>query len=192
MKRYILWCCFLLLLLPALAGCARHRGPQSYVRPDFDFSFVKKVVILPFDNLTKEKSAGEHLRRVVINELLASGLTDVVVSGDAGAAVKAAGAESTTTLLPDQINKIGKMFNAQAVLTGSVERYEEPKGGSFAAPEVACSLIMYDTDSGSIIWAVSSSMGGASFLTRHFGARCDTLSEACERVIRGSVKTLGK
>lgn len=192
MKRSIFRCCFLFILLTALAGCfGKGHGPQSYVRSDFDFSFVKKVVVLPFDNLTKEKFAGEHMRRIVINELLASGLTDVAVSGDIGAG-KATGAESTTALMPDQIAKIGKMFNAEAVLTGSVQRYEEPKGGSFAAPEVACSLIMHDTDSGSIIWSVNASVGGAGFLTRHFGARCDTLSEACERMVRESIRTLGK
>ncbi|MDO9462582.1 MAG: hypothetical protein Q7J61_02120, partial [Deltaproteobacteria bacterium] len=154
------------------------------------FSVIKKVAVLSFDNLTNEKFAAERIRRLVINELLASGLMDVVVAGDLSATLKAAKVESVTALPPQQIKEIGKALNAQAVLTGSVERYEEPKGGSFAAPEISSSLVMAETDSGAIVWSVSASTGGAGFGTRHFGARADTISEASEKVVKKAIRTL--
>ncbi|MDI6789629.1 MAG: hypothetical protein QME44_02945 [Thermodesulfobacteriota bacterium] len=191
MKRRGAYHFIICLLLACICfGCARAPKPSFYIRQDFDFSFIKRVGVLPFDNLTNEKFASERIRRLVINELLASGLMDVVVAGDLSATLKAAKVESVTALPPQQIKEIGKALNAQAVLTGSVERYEEPKGGSFAAPEISISLVMAETDSGSIVWSVSVSTGGAGFGTRHFGARADTISEASEKVVKKAIRTL--
>lgn len=191
MKRCIFYSFVVCLLLAfTYSGCARPPKPSSYIRQDFDFSFVKRVAVLPFDNLTNEKFASERIRRLVINELLASGLMDVVVAGDLSATLKTAKVESVTALPPKEIKEIGRALNAQAVLAGSVERYEESKGGSFAAPEISISLVMAEIDSGSIVWSVSASTGGAGFGTRHFGARADTISEASEKVVKKTIRTL--
>ncbi|TSA07106.1 MAG: hypothetical protein D4R73_10250 [Deltaproteobacteria bacterium] len=191
MKRWGAYQFIICLLLACICfGCARAPKPSFYIRQDFDFSFIKKVAVLPFDNLTNEKFAAERIRRLVINQLLASGLMDVVVSGDVAAALKTAHVESATALPPQQIREIGKALNAQAVLAGSVERYEEPKSGAFDAPEVSLTLVMAETDSGSIVWSVNASTGGAGFGTRHFGARADTISEASEKVVKKAIGAL--
>jgi len=191
MKRCIFYSFVVCLLLAfTYSGCARPPKPSSYIRQDFDFSFVKRVAVLPFDNLTNEKFAAERIRRLVINQLLASGLMDVVVSGDLSSALKTAKVESATALPPQQIKEIGKALNAQAVLAGSVERYEEPKSGAFDAPEVSLTLVMAETDSGSIVWSVNASTGGAGFGTRHFGARADTISEASEKAVKKAIGAL--
>ena len=191
MKRRGAYYFIICLLLACICfGCARAPKPNFYIRQDFDFSVIKRVAVLPFDNLTNEKFASERIRRLVINELLASGLMDVVVAGDLSATLKTAKVESVTALPPKEIKEIGRALNAQAVLAGSVERYEESKGGSFAAPEISISLVMAEIDSGSIVWSVSASTGGAGFGTRHFGARADTISEASEKVVKKTIRTL--
>lgn len=192
MKKWLVSALVLCCSLVLCSGCTHFKrntdSPDNfYTRQNFDFSFIKKVAVLPFDNFTNEKFAAEHIRRLVINEILASGVADVALSGELSKVVRT---ESGGALAPDDIKKVGKALNAEAVLAGSVERYEDAKGGAFAAPEVSLSLIMYDTDSGSIVWSVSASTGGASFATRHFGARCDTLSEASGKVVKRAVSTL--
>lgn len=191
MKRWGAYHFIICLLLACIClGCARAPKPNFYIRQDFDFSVIKRVAVLPFDNLTNEKFASERIRRLAINELLASGLMDVVVAGDLSATLKTAKVESLTALPPKEIKEIGRALNVQAVLAGSVERYEESKGGSFAAPEISISLVMAEIESGSIVWSVSASTGGAGFGTRHFGARADTISEASEKVVKKAIRTL--
>lgn len=190
MKKWILCLISGLLLACVCLGCARHRPSNSFVRQNFDFSFVKKIAVVPFDNLTNDKFAAEHIRRLTINELLVAGMPDVLISGEVSALIKPARGEQTAALSSEDIKKIGKALNAEAVLTGAVERYEEPKGGATSAPEITISLIMYETDSAAIIWSVTASSGGAGFATRHFGARTDTISEAAAKVVKAAIRTL--
>ena len=79
LKRYIFVFMFLFLLVTS--GC-RSSGIIYHINENVDFSFIKRVAVMPMDNLTNEKSANEIVRHVVISELLASGLVEVVVPGE--------------------------------------------------------------------------------------------------------------
>jgi TolB-like protein len=186
---------FLIIFLFAVSisfSCAGRETPPFYIRPDYDFSYIKKVVVLPLDNLTNEKFAGEAVRQVVICELLATGLVDVAVPGEADAAVDKLGMKSIKSLNAEQIKTIGNTLKVQAVVFGSVEKFGEVRIGNISAPEVTITLIMADTSSGSIVWSVTKTGGGASFMARHFGAKSETMSEAVLRVVREAIQTLYK
>ncbi len=179
----------LLLVIFIISGCSSP-APSFHIRQDIDFSFIKKVAVLPLDNLTADRSADEAVRQVVIHELLVSGLVDVVVPGDVMSAINKSGIRAVTSLNAEQIKTIGKALNVQAVIFGSVERFEVVRTGNVSAPEVTITLMMADTDSGSIIWSVTKTAVGDSFMSRHFGARSDTMSETMLKVVRECVRTL--
>lgn len=174
------------------SGCARRGVPSFYINPDVDFSFIKNVVVLPLDNLTNDRFAGEVVRHVVISELLASGLVDVMVPGEAIAAVENLKLKPGQSPNAEQIRALGKALKVQAVILGAVEKYGEERMGNISAPEVTVTLMMADTSSGSIIWSVTKTRGGAGFLARHFGARSETMSETTLNVVRQALHTLYK
>jgi len=190
LKKLILMC-MLIAVCMALA-CAGRGTPSFYIRQDYDFSFIKKVAVLPLDNLTNEKFAADAVRQVVICELLSSGLVDVSVPGDAEAAVEKLGLKSIKSLNAEQIKTLGNSLKVQAVVFGAVEKFGEVRIGNISAPEVTITLIMADATSGSIVWSVTKTGGGASFTARHFGARSETMSEAVLRVVREAIQTLYK
>ncbi len=173
-------------------GCGGKGVPSFYINPDVDFSFIKRAAVLPLDNLTNERFAGEAVRHVVISELLASGLVDVVVPGDAMAAVENLKLKPGQSLNAEQIKAVGKALKVQAVILGAVEKYGEARMGNISAPEVTITLMMSDTSSGSIIWSVTRTRGGADFWARHFGARSETMSETTLNVVREALHTLYK
>jgi hypothetical protein len=178
-----------LLLLYACAG----RGTSAfYIRQDYDFSYVKKVAVLPLDNLTNEKFAADAVRQVVICEFLSTGLVDVAVPGEAEAAVDKLGLKSIRALSAEQIKTLGNILKVQAVVFGAVDKFGEVRIGNISAPEVTITLMMADTTSGSIVWSVTKTGGGASFAARHFGARSETMSEAVIRVVKEAIETLYK
>ena len=173
------------------SGCGGSKGaPGFYINQDIDFSFIKKVAVLPFENLTNEQYAGDLVRQVVISELLATGLVEVSVPGDPIAAIENLRLKPEDPLSADQIKTLGKALKVQAVILGAVEQYGEVRDGSITAPEVSITLMMADTGSGSIIWSVTKTRGGASFWARHFGSRSDTLSETVLKVVREALQTL--
>ena len=187
--------CFLLTALCSLLllyACAGRGTPSFYIRQDYDFSYIKKVAVLPLDNLTNEKFAADAVRQVVICELLSTGLVDVTVPGEADAAVDKLGVKSIRSLNAEQIKAVGNVLKVQAVVLGAVDKFGEVRIGNISAPEVTITLIMADASSGSIVWSVTKTGGGASFMARHFGARSETMSEAVLRVVREAIQTLYK
>jgi hypothetical protein len=181
---------FALCSLLLLYACAGRGTPSFYIRQDYDFSYIKKVAVLPLDNLTTEKFAADAVRQVVICELLSTGLVDVAVPGEAEGAVDKLGVKSIRSLNADQIKTIGNVLKVQAVVFGAVDKFGEVRIGNISAPEVTITLMMADVGSGSIIWSVTKTGGGASFMARHFGAKSETMSETVIRVVREAIQTL--
>ena len=186
-KKYFL--IFIIPLIFVISGC-RGSAPVYHISEDIDFSFYKRVAVMPFDNLTNEKFAGEIVRQVVISELLASGLVDVVLPGDVQRILDELDIKSTSSITTEQVTDIGKTLGVEAVIMGSVEEYGEVKMGNITVPQVTISLMMIDTGSCSIVWSVMQSRGGASFMARYFGARHETISETVLMLVRGAIQTL--
>jgi hypothetical protein len=181
-----------IFLLIFFSGCGGRSTPSFYINQDIDFSFIKRVAVLPLENLTNEKYACETVRQVVISELLASGLVEVVCPGDVVAACESIKLKPGQSPNAEQIKLIGKNLKVQAVILGAVNKYGEVREGNVTAPEVSISLMMFDASAGSIIWSVTKTRGGASFWSRHFGTRADTMSETVLKVVRDAIRTLYK
>ena len=188
-KHMLAW---ILLTMFIVSGCGGKGTPGFYISHDIDFSFIKKVAVLPLDNLTNERFAADAVRQVVISELLASGLVDVTCPGDAIAAIETLKLKPGQPLSADKIKAVGQALKVQAVVLGAVNKFGEVREGNVSAPEVAITLMMADTSSGTIIWSVTKTRGGAGFLARHFGARSETMSETMLKVIREALQTLYK
>lgn len=173
------------------AGCS-NSALIYHVREDVDFSYFKKVAVMPLENLTNERTAGDVVKNVVISELLASGLVDVAVPGDVLTALSDLEIKNGhgATLSEKQIKAIGKALNVEGIVIGAVEQYGETRLGNFSAPEVTITLMLVDAGSGNIVWSITRSRGGANFMARHFGAKADTMSETVLAVVREAVSTL--
>jgi hypothetical protein len=181
---------FMMLLAVTLFSGCRSSGPVYHMREDIDFSYFKNVAVLPMDNLTSDKSAGEIVRQLIISELLASGLVDVVVPGEVSSALNKLSITDVSTMTKKQIMTLGELINVQAVIMGSVDQYGEVRSGNVSAPEVTITLLMADTTSGDIVWSMTNTHGGASFMERHFGTKSKTMSETVLTVVRETIDTL--
>lgn len=180
----------IILLFIFISGCRSADHTTYHISQDVDFSYIKKVAVLPLENMTDEKSAGEIVRQLTMSELLASGLVDVVVPGEVLSALADLGIKKLTSLTNQQIIAIGRQLKVEAVIMGSVQQYGHVRFGSISAPEVTITLIMADTGTGDIIWSVTKTRGGASFMARHFGTKSDTMSETVLAVVREAIDTL--
>lgn len=184
--------CVSMLCMAVLSLGCRGNVSTYHISQDMDFGSVKRVAVLPLDNLTNERYAGEIVRQVVISELLASGLVDVIVPGEVIAAIDKMGSKSISSLTEEQIKTLGSSLKVQAVIFGSVGKFGEVRVGNISAPEISITLMMADTSSGSIVWSATRTSGGAGFMARHFGARSDTMSESVLKVVRETLRTLTK
>lgn len=168
-------------------GCTG--APKHYIRPDFAISSVKRVAILPFENYTLDNYAGERIRRMIITEILSRGI-DVIEPGEVTKSLTDLKVKSPGELSVKEAQDLQKTLGVEAVIMGAVGAYGTSSGISVSYPEVSIQLALLDAGSGSIVWSVWHTSGGASFWTRHFGAEGMSLSEAAKKVVKETVDTL--
>ncbi|MBI4843220.1 MAG: DUF799 family lipoprotein [Nitrospirae bacterium] len=162
---------------------------SAYVRPGFDKASVKKIAVLPFENYTEDKFAGQKMRAKVMIELLNSGF-EVVEEGEVTRILKELKVYQVASITVSDIQELGKRLGIDAVVKGSTGEMEDKKGVALTYPEVSINLSILDAKSGDIVWSVSHSAGGPSFWTRHFGTEGDTLDKAAYKVVKESINTL--
>ena len=118
-----------LLLLPGLGllGCGGSMKTTRFSNPNFDFSFVERVAVVPFDNQTNDRQAGLRATRLTITELLASGAVDVVEPGEVQAAlIKITGGQINRGVSPstEQVVSLGQALGSRP---SSWERSPSPR-----------------------------------------------------------------
>ncbi|HSD50541.1 MAG TPA: CsgG/HfaB family protein [Candidatus Methylomirabilis sp.] len=172
-----------------LVGCGS-TTPATYVHPNYDFSRVKKVAVLPLENLTPDQTAGEKMRKFVITELLATGIVDVTESGQVNRLLALQNIQNPAAMIPDEFKKIGVGIGVQMLVIGSVETYERVQVGGVQAPEVTLTLRGVDAESGTIVWSTTYTQGGATVAARLFGLTGDSLSEVAMKAAHEAVVTL--
>lgn len=178
-----------LWMMAFFSACATASSP-SYIHPRYDFSVVQKIAVLPLENLTQDQQAGERVRKIVVSELLAAGVLDVVEPAQVNRVLNEQQIQSISSLASKQIQEISKSLGVQALILGSVDTYDRITvgGGSFA--EVAITLRAIDAETGTVIWSTSKSAGGAGVFGRLFGFGGDTIYEATQKAVRTAVRTL--
>lgn len=172
------------------AGCAIGNRPPVYIHPSYDFSVIKRAAVLPFENLTSDQTAGEKVRKVVVSELLAGGVIDVVEPGQVNRVLAQQGVQAPQALLPAEIKKLGAALDVQALILGSVETFERVSQAAVSSAEVSITLRAVDVASGTIVWSVSERAGGVGLAGRLFGLGGVGLSEAAGLAARQAVRTL--
>ena len=81
-------------------------GPRMYVQPDADFSYIKKVAVLPFTNFTNDKFAGDKVRDVVTTEILIRGFFYVIERGEVSRVLREEGKASATYRRPERLRPV--------------------------------------------------------------------------------------
>jgi len=167
-------------------------GPQHFVHPTYDFSAVKKVAVLPLENLSQDQLAAERVRKALIAELLATGMVDVVEPGQVNRALNQANLQSVSAVSIEDLKKVGSSLEVQLLFLGSLDVYDRINVGGGAFPDVTISLRAVDATTGTIVWSSTNSGGGVGIIGRLFGFGGDTMSEATQKTIRAALATLFK
>lgn len=173
-----------LLVLLSLAACATPPAPSIYLHPNADLASFRQVAVLPLDNLTSDRFAGERVREILMVELLAGGVFEPREVGEVNRVLRVANLPGLTDLGPQQVAKLGKDLGVQALIMGSVMEYTERRVGTLTAPQVALSLKMIDCETGAAVWSVADARTGLSTSTRLFGVGEETSSQAVRELVR--------
>jgi TolB-like protein len=185
----------LLAAVLGLGGCSSTMKATKFTNPKFNFAFVQRVAVLPFDNLSNDRQAGERATRLTITELLATGAVDVVEPGEVQAALtQVVGSTLGRAVSPstEQVIALGKALKVQGLLLGTVTQSESLRSGSVPIPVVTLAMHMVETETGTTVWAATQSEKGGSFSARVLGTGGEPLAETTRKCVQDALATLLK
>ncbi len=178
-----------LLPLVLLAACAS--GPR-YQDKKMDFAAIKTVAVLPLNNLSRDNLAGERVRDVFSNMLLATGAVYVLPAGEVARAIAKANVVAPATPSQEEVVALGKVLGADAIVTGTLKEYGEVRSGNSAANAISLSVEMEETQTGKVIWSASSTQGGIGLMDRLFGGGGEPMNKVTEDAVHDLLSKLFK
>lgn len=180
-----------LALAAVLAGCSHGPG-QKYQDKNMDFGSIRTVAVLPFANLSRDGVAGERVRDVFANMLLASGAIYVVPQGEVVRGLSRVGVPNPTAPSVEEMTKLGTALKADALITGVVKEYGEVRSGTAAGNIVSLSVQMFETATGKLVWAGTTTKGGVTFGDRLLGGGGQPLNDVTETAVDDLLNKLFK
>jgi hypothetical protein len=178
-----------LVFMTVIYGCERSDELKKFIKPNFNPYSISKMVILPIENYTSDKHAGKKIKALLTIDLLSRNI-DVIEPGEVMIVLRELKIRSVSSVTGKDIKKIGEILRSDAVMIGSVGTFQVSRGISASYPEVSLSLRLFDSKTGSIVWSIWDTTGGADFWTRHFGAEGVTLDETAKKIIKETIDTL--
>lgn len=183
--------CFSLLVF-FIGGCGG--STLRYVNPTANFSYIKKVAVLPFNNLSDDKYAGERIRNTLTVDLMSRGAFEVVEQGEVtkilGVVFREAGVEEGRAVQVDKetLKLVGEKLSVQAVILGSVDEYSG--GGYTGSGVVSLAIRMLDTNSGIVLWQAKATETSKSIWRKLLGIEEVDRSELTRNVVKNVLDTL--
>jgi curli biogenesis system outer membrane secretion channel CsgG len=178
----------LLLWSLSVIGCATK--PRIYINPNTNFGFIKRVAVLPFENLSPDRFADKKVRDVFITALLSTEVIDVPELGEVFQILESQGVAKPQDVTTEVAKAVGQVMGVQGLILGTVEEYTINRTAAGSFPEIALTLRMLDTKTGNIIWSVSHTEKGGRILPTIFGFGESTMSEATAKAAKRIVDTL--
>jgi len=179
----------LLALVIALGGCSPRA--TTFVHPDVDFSRIQRCAILPFQNLSTDRSAGARVESLFLTELLHAGRGLAVVEpGETMAALRELRLDPTAPLSPAQTVELGKRLGAEGIFTGTVMDCGPESLGRNRVYVVTAEFGLLETETGSVVWKSEVHGSGSSVWRKLFGGDSASLYAVSRDVVRKALESL--
>lgn len=182
----------LTVILLAAGGCSPLSKSRSFVNRQADFSFYKKVGLLPLQNQADDRLAGEKVTEYCMTELLIAGELDVMDPGQFNAVVsqvtKSNAPVSTVQLSPEHLAQIATVAGVQGIFTGTVHEYKMLAIGGEQYPLISMTLKFVDAPTGTVAWQHSFNITGGPYLPIVSIGETFTLGELTQKACRTVVK----
>ena len=163
---------------------------ENYHDPEIDFSLLRTIAVMPFDNLSTDRMAAARVRNTLMTSLLATGVVYVIPSGEVVRGIKRAGIENPVIPSADEVVKLAAIIKADAVITGAVNEYGQVRSGTTTANVISISLQMMEKESRKVIWTASTTKGGISAWDRLFGGGGKPMEDVTEAAVNDLINKL--
>jgi TolB-like protein len=175
--------------LSIITGCGG-MGATKFVHPGFDFAFIEKVAVVPFENISNDQGAGARASRYFTTALLASESFEVVEPGEVSRALEKFGLVTTAQLTEEQSIALGRELGAQGIFLGSLSESVQLRSGSNNVSVITVVVRMVESETGTTVWSATNTEDSANFWSTLFGTGQKSSSEVMRHALDGCLDTL--
>ena len=150
---------------------------------------IKKVAVIPFYNISGRRDAGRIVTDVFVTELVRDGRFEVEEPGNVVQFMFDEWMQRVGEIDEDRAIVLGKRLGVDAVITGTVEVFEDgigPRG----VPSVTISARMIGTKEGRVLWVGRNSRKGDDYIVIFDFGRVRSVVTLTQRVIREMLETM--
>ncbi len=180
----------LAFLLPAALAGGCGAGASHYMRDDVDLSFVRRVAVYPFYNLSQDMFAGQRVQSIFVTELLDRGQVQLVDRGEMLAAIVELKLRPDTVLSPEQVVTLGKRLGADGVFFGTIEEYGLERTSDDPTYVVTGNYQLCEAETGRIVWSSQMRSDGASLMRKLFGGGTAGIFDVARHNVQAALGTL--
>ena len=185
-----------ILTLMGFVGCSSAPRVRTVSKPSESkrqYLSLKKIAIMPFNNIAGEKGAEEQVVDLLLAEL---NLTDIFEEVEepryVANVLKGLKIRNLDTLDLETVSKLGTEMNAQAILLGNINAWGLGEGGSEAAMHISLTLTLLDTTTGKPLWIGSGAHRASFSWGRVFGLNeGPTDLEVGRELVKSLIKKMG-
>ena len=154
---------------------------------------LKRVAILPFDNLSGEPDASKRITNIFLTQLFSKNKSfEVIELGEVEKALIEERVRNTGEIEIATAKKLGEKLQADYLILGSVVEYKFSRIGNNDLPIIGVTSRAIDTQSGLLIWS-SHEYGRGNQREKVFGiGRIVSLSELSEIIVKKLVDSFEK
>lgn len=179
----------LCLFLATLLSCYS-RPPGVQVRPEESSPQLKRIAVLPLDNLSGEEGAGEKMTEIFVVELMRQGRFEVAEPGQVKKAMMEKRIRTTRDLDLEAARWLGETLGLDLILVGSVLEFEIQESQTQPVPVVTVISRLLEADTGATLWAAYESRKGDDRETLFGWGRITSLSQLGDVVASEMLRTL--
>lgn len=190
---------FITLSLVAVMAVGCSSGSLKYRNYQADTSYIARVAVLPFNNLSGDSYAAERVRTMFIVDLMSRNRWEIVEQGEVskvlGQILRASGAieGGVIEVNNETLKLLGERLGVQAVIVGSVNEYISATGGGRGSQgEISIAAKMLDAASGVVLWQSISTVQAGSGLRTFLGIKNPGRSVTTKRAVHKAINTLPK
>src|SRR3990170_5780056 len=174
----------LTLTLFFIAGCATS---SKEVSPP---TASVKVAILPFYNISGYRDAGKIVANVFVTEMFKSGRFRVEEPGNIAHFMIQERIDTVGEIEIERLKILGKRLGVDAVMTGTVEEFDDGRGGISSVPTVSITARMISSNTGQLVWSAQNKKRGDDYIVVLDLGEVRSLTTLTQKVVVEMISTI--
>lgn len=185
----IRWFLGFLLMALIISGCGSSNIPGVYLSNNPPK--IKKIAVLPFDNISGRGDAGKIVCNVFITELFRSNRYQVEEPGNIAQFMVHERIRVIGEMEQEKIKLLGRRFAVDAVIVGVVEEFDDGLNGGFTpVPLLSLSVRMIETKEGKIVWSAQNKRKGTDYVLVFDAGEVRSVVSLTKKVVAEMIETM--